>query len=118
MSTAMPLPNKITNDSDKSTSFRELAGQFGDGYKQVAPDGINNKIDSWNITWGNLTIAEATTVETALNTVGSWGILTWTPFGETLKKYRMDKSGYIRKAKGKGNGVIIISCKVQQVFDL
>jgi len=116
--TAMPLPLKITNDSDKTTFFRELAGQFGDGYQQVAPNGLNNKIDSWSIVWGALTTAEATIVENALNAVGSWGILTWTPFGETLKKFRMDKSGYTRKSKGKGNGVITISCKINQVFDL
>jgi len=116
--TAMPLPLKITNDSDKTTFFRELTGQFGDGYKQVAPDGINNTIDSWNIVWGVLTISEAIIVENALLAVGSWGILTWTPFGETLKKFRMDKSGYSRKAKGHGNGVVSISCKITQVFDL
>lgn len=74
--TALPLPNKITNDSDKTTSFRELLGQFGDGYQQVAPNGINNKIDSWNIVWGVLTESEMHTVESALDSVGSWGILT------------------------------------------
>ena len=116
--TALPLPNKITNDSDKTTSFRELLGQLGDGYQQVAPNGINNKIDSWSIVWGILTESEMHTVENALDSVGSWGILTYAPYGRSTSKFRMDKSGYSTKSKGRGNGVYSVSCKINQVFDL
>ncbi|MEQ6351835.1 phage tail protein [Ralstonia pseudosolanacearum] len=30
-----------------STKFRTLSAQFGDGYQQVAPAGINNRSSSW-----------------------------------------------------------------------
>jgi phage-related protein len=116
--TALPLPEKIGLESSKSTMFRELAAQFGDGYQQVAPNGINNKIDSWSIIWSALTLTEVATVESVLNSTGSWGILSWTPYSETSKKYRMTKDGYARIAKGKGNGVYSITCKLIQVFDL
>ena len=29
------------------TKFRVLSAQFGDGYRQTAADGINNKVASW-----------------------------------------------------------------------
>lgn len=34
-----------------ATTFRRLAAQFGDGYRQVAGDGINNKVQSWPLTF-------------------------------------------------------------------
>ena len=116
--TALPLPNKITIESDKSVNFREMSAQFGDGYQQVAPNGINNKIDSWSITWAPLSSSEKTTVESVLNTNGSWGILQWTPLGETVaKNFRMTKDGYSRKSLNRGN-LFSISCKLVQVFDV
>jgi len=33
------------------TTFRRLTAQFGDGYRQVAGDGINNKVQSWPLTF-------------------------------------------------------------------
>ena len=116
--TALPLTNKISIEAEKSVVFREVSAQFGDGYKQVAPDGINNKIDNWNITWSPLSSTELTTVETVLNTNGSWGILSWTPAGESVaKNFRMSKEGYTRKALNR-NGLFSISCKLVQVFDV
>lgn len=34
-----------------SSSFRVLSAQFGDGYKQSVGDGINNKMESWNLSF-------------------------------------------------------------------
>lgn len=116
--TALPLTNKITLDSDKSAVFREMSVQFGDGYQQIAPNGTNYKVDTWNITWAPLTSADKTTVEAALDANGSWGIFTWTPMGETVqKKFRVDKNGYSRKSLNRGN-LFSISCKLVQVFDI
>ena len=33
-----------------SLEFRVITAQFGDGYKQVSSDGINNLDESWSIT--------------------------------------------------------------------
>lgn len=33
------------------TTFRVRAAQFGDGYRQVAADGINNRVQSWQLTF-------------------------------------------------------------------
>ena len=32
-----------------TTTHRTLKSPMGDGYSQVAPDGINTRIDSWNL---------------------------------------------------------------------
>ena len=34
-----------------SAKYRVLSAQFGDGYQQVAADGINNKIESWPVSF-------------------------------------------------------------------
>ncbi|RSF08801.1 phage tail protein [Achromobacter aegrifaciens] len=34
-----------------ATVFRRLTAQFGDGYRQVAGDGINGKVQSWPLTF-------------------------------------------------------------------
>jgi phage-related protein len=116
--TALPLPNKIALSSDKSVSFRAISSQFGDGYQQIAPNGINVKVASWNVEWGALTLTERNTVETVLDSVGSWGILTWTPTNETVQlKFRITNEGYSRKTLNR-NGVFSISCKLVQVFDI
>jgi phage-related protein len=116
--TALPLPTKIVLDSDKSVSFRAISSQFGDGYQQIAPNGINNRVASWTIEWAPLTQTERDTVESVLDSVGSWGILTWTPCMETVQlKFRMSNEGYSRKSLSKV-GLYSISCKLVQVFDI
>jgi phage-related protein len=116
--TALPLPNKIALSSDKSVSFRAISSQFGDGYQQTAPNGINVKVASWTVEWGALTLAERNTVESVLDYVGSWGILTWTPTNESVQlKFRMTNEGYTRNTLNK-NGIFSISCKLMQVFDI
>lgn len=35
------------NDPQGTVSFRRLVAQFGDGYRQAAANGINNKVQSW-----------------------------------------------------------------------
>ncbi len=116
--TALPLPAKITIDSERTVVFTDITAQFGDGYEQVAPKGLNNTREGWSIQWGGLSTAEKDTIVTALNTVGSWGILTWTPCGDTVqKKYRMTKDGYSTRREG-SNNIFTVSCSLRQVFDV
>lgn len=32
-------------------SFRNIETKFGDGYSQIAPDGINTRVESWPLTF-------------------------------------------------------------------
>ncbi|WP_320535274.1 phage tail protein [Robbsia andropogonis] len=38
-------------DASGDTNYSVLSAQFGDGYSQVIPDGINNAADSWPLTF-------------------------------------------------------------------
>lgn len=116
--TALPLPAKITIESERTVVFTDITAQFGDNYEQVAPKGLNNTREGWSIQWGGLSTAEKDIIVAALNTVGSWGILTWTPCGDTVqKKYRMTKDGYSTRREG-SNNIFTVSCSLRQVFDV
>ena len=94
MPQALPLTTYIAQGSTVTYRNRVLQAKFGDGYDQTAPDGINNIVADWSIRYDNLTTSEKTTLLTALNAVGSWDYLTWTPPGETSKKFKVTKDGY------------------------
>lgn len=112
---AMPVVSKITLDSSLSVKFNQIYAKFGDGYEQIAPNGINNTADTWNITWGALTTSEYQTVITALKSVGTWGIITWTPCDEIVqKKFRI--SGDISRTRT--GALYVVSCTLRQVFDV
>lgn len=116
--TALPVTNKISIESSKSVGFNEISVQFGDGYQQVAPNGTNFKRDTWDITWAPLTVAERTTIETALDANGSWGVFSWTPLGESVSKnFRVTKEGYKRQTLNRSI-LTSITCKLVQVFDV
>ena len=112
---AMPVVNKITLDSSLKVGFSQISAKFGDGYEQIAPNGINNTIDTWDIIWGALTTTEFQTVIAALKSVGTWGIIAWTPCDETVqKKFRI--SGEITRVR---EGTFYkVSCTLRQVFDV
>ena len=94
MPAALPLTSLISQGSSVSYKNRVLQARFGDGYDQTAPDGINNIVAEWNISYDNLTTAEKNSLVTVLNTVGSWDYLTWAPPGETSKKFKVTQDGY------------------------
>lgn len=121
MATALPLPDRLSPESTRQTAFRDITAQYGDGYLQSAPDGINSKIERWNIIWMNVSESEKNTIVAALNAEGTWGVLTWTPFDEvTQRKFRMDRPGYsIRYTlTTAGQRRYIIECTLIQRFDL
>jgi phage-related protein len=114
---ALPLPEKILVDASKTTTFRTLRASFGDGYSQRAPDGINSRIDSWTLRWGALTPAELQVVEAALDSVGGYGVLLWTPIGETVqKKFVNTKATYSRTRVN--SNAYTVSVTLDEVFDI
>ena len=114
--TALPLTTLISQQSTKTVKFRTKIARFGDGYSQRAADGINNKIDSWNIIWDNLTETEMDTIVAALDSVGGHDILTWTPFSESTEKKFILSDGYSFSALS-GN-IYKVSTTLEQVFDV
>jgi phage-related protein len=54
------------------------SAQFGDGYKQVVADGINNKSQSWPLTFTGL-IDRVTPIRDFLDARGGFQSFLWTP---------------------------------------
>lgn len=55
----LPYTNYIDHDNSTiSYSYRVLSAQFGDGYEQVASDGINNESRTWTVFYKNLPKSE------------------------------------------------------------
>ena len=55
----LPLTQYIDHDNSTiSYSYRVLSAQFGDGYEQISPDGINNESRIWTVFYKNLPKSE------------------------------------------------------------
>lgn len=69
-----------TSDSKPAgtTKLRTLSAKFGDGYEQKAADGINNKSDSWPLSFtGNS--AKITAIKAFLDARCGYQSFFWTP---------------------------------------
>ncbi len=119
MATPLPLPEKILLSSDKTVTFNVINASMGDSYTQSAPRGLNPRIDTWDITWGLETDAQKQTVTDILDAVGEWGLISWTPCGETTMKYFRIKPGTGYKViRGNTNGSSSISTTLIEQFDV
>jgi phage-related protein len=58
--------------------FRVLTAQFGDGYKQAAADGINNREQSWPLSFTG-TKAQITPIRDFLDARQGYQSFFWTP---------------------------------------
>ncbi len=52
--------------SDLDFAVRLIENQFGDGYRQTAPDGLNAVVRTWNLHWTELSIDNAGYLESFL----------------------------------------------------
>lgn len=90
---AMVLTDKISQGATRTRKNRVLSARFGDGYSQEAPDGTNATTDEWSLSFENLNTSERATLWGMLDAVGSWGVITWTPPGDTSKKWKVTQDG-------------------------
>ncbi len=113
----MPLTECISQTTAFSYEANIIKAQFGDGYEQRIPNGINYKRDLISIVWENLSQAQKTTVLNALATA-RYGAdyITYTPPGEsTAKKFVQDGQW---QTQTDGGNIFTISVPFRQVFDL
>lgn len=98
--------------SNGSGSFRQLTAQFGDGYQQNVGDGINNEVQSHDLTFiGNA--ARTTAIRDFLRAHRSGQAFYWTPPLESAPLL-FKVSGWRVTPQGAGN--YTISTTFQQVF--
>ena len=101
MPAALPLTSLISQSSTRRRTYKTLRAQFGNGYAQTAPDGINNVMDVWEVTYENLTQSERDSLITVLDTVQGWDVLTWQAPGDaTTKKWRVTPDGWSESTTG------------------
>jgi phage-related protein len=71
---------------ERTSEPRVRRVQFGDGYTQETPDGINYKLWSWSLNWDALTEAETTEIDTFLSARNGLETFYWTdPLGTQYK---------------------------------
>lgn len=74
------------NGPTGTVSFKLNEAQFGDGYSQRAPDGLNHRRNSWPVTFrGDL--AKITAIAAFLDARGGAEAFLWTPPGGTQGAY-------------------------------
>ena len=54
----LPLQQYLADDQSVAYKYRIMTASFGDGYAQVAPDGINNESREVTFRYQNLTIQD------------------------------------------------------------
>lgn len=89
----------LVNSVQESMSHRVRKFGFGDGYEQIAADGINTRMAQYDITTRPLKAADANTVRTALDkaAVGDYLLCTLEPYSNTQRRYRLKDSSYERQ---------------------
>lgn len=84
-------PSDPQISGEESHGYRVLNAQFGDGYEQVAGDGLNVKEYSINLNWAALSKADADSIATFLDgRAGSEAFDYTIPGDSTAKKFRCD----------------------------
>ena len=116
----LQYPDYLTAECRKlPRKNRVIKASFGNGYMQVAKDGLNDKIDSWKLIYKPLQDTELQNLRDFIDQVGCDVWFTWTPFGEsTSKKWSIVEDSYEETFFKICNNVIIISFTIIQRFDL
>jgi phage-related protein len=94
-----------------TVSFRTLDAQFGDGYAQVTQDGINNRAESWPVTFQG-SAEKIAAVRAFLDRHAGARSFLWTPPGGKQGYYKAKT--YSPTAHDKFNSSI--SATFEQVF--
>lgn len=82
------------------STFRVRAAQFGDGYRQLAADGINNRTQSWQLSFAGKE-ARIAPIKAFLDARKGAERFHWTPPLEQAPRL-FTAGGYSVQAQGKG----------------
>ena len=89
----------LISNTEERMAHRVRKYGFGDGYEQIAADGINTRVVEYDITTRPLKVADANIVRTALDkaAVGDFLLCTLQPFSTIQRRYRLKDSSYSRQ---------------------
>jgi phage-related protein len=100
-----------------TTTYRTLKAQFGDGYSQVAADGINNVYDTWTLSFAGA-YADVSPVKSFLDTLQGYLPFYWTPPLGVQGLYRCSSSssgGSAPALTASTGGNYVYSCTFEQL---
>lgn len=97
---------------------RVLVAQFGDGYAQRRPDGINTQEEMWNLQFDNRTAAQAAAIDAFLKARNGVDVFVWTPPRNTtaLNVICPEWSIAWGDMLNGGDRVLNVTAKFQQVY--
>ena len=110
----LTLPVAPSYDSKVTTAHRALVANLGDGYTVRAGDGLNTKKRTWSLSWEVISIADADTIETFINSQGGYKAFIWVPPRGPTGKWICQS--FDRQAVGPGYDSM--SMEFEEVFDL
>lgn len=112
--TFAPAKAPSLENTQLQLSERTRSAQFGDGYEQTSPDGLNSKVRTWTWNWNFLSTAQADDIETFWLDHGqtvAW--LYQAPWDTVVRKYRI--TSFARNAVS--GTAFSIMMGVKEVFD-
>lgn len=111
------LSEKILRSVVRNRKGNMLEAQFGQGFRQVARDGINSSIDLYKLEFAMLEGATRIAMLDFLQTFWYDKIFLWTPLGEpTPLKWRIDKDSITEIPVS--SSATTVSFSITQQFDL
>lgn len=112
---ALPFSSEISQSSSGKVDFKVLVNKYGNGYEQRIADGINNNLQTWEVSWEGLGSTDFSTLVQAIE--GSRGVsnFTWTPPGAASTKKFVVVSYSISSSSG---AIYTVSASLRQVADV
>lgn len=95
-----------------TVKHRVRTAQFGDGYEQSVSDGINTRVQSWELEFVGETRAMMQAICAFLDARGGHESFTWTPPGGTAGYYVVREY----QVTPHGSGLYTIAATFQEVF--
>tara|TARA_X000000950_G_C13614582_1_gene536763 strand:- start:211 stop:573 length:363 start_codon:yes stop_codon:yes gene_type:complete len=89
----------LTLGVSERVSHRVRKFSFGDGYEQIAADGIHSRMTEYEITTRPLNEADANGLQSNLDKVaiGDFFLITLSPFSNEERRYRLKDNSYDRE---------------------
>ena len=95
----------ILREVQEITTHRIKRFGFGDGYEQIAVDGVNSRITEYSITTRPLSSADSQALRRNLDKVikGDYFVATLSPYSSQARRYRLADPTYQRKMMATGD---------------
>lgn len=113
---ALPtLPLAPDESAEQQRTPKLRVAQFGDGYAQRAPAGINHDLQNWKLTWARSRKARLLSTYNLFVERAGYLPFNWTPPGETKALKFVCESYGFRYPFGPSSDIVELSVEIKQV---